>query len=158
MKLFKLGGLGSKKAQKEIEKINAELLKRDKEIEKLKKDIDVSNKTIIILEDKLDNVTGLYKLSKICVEEREEAIKKLKKDKMELTSSKGGYIAKISSLTNELEETKKQLEESMTDKYLVRKIPSGRTPKKQTVRSNTKNISSQSRKRLEEKSELKEQE
>ena len=41
---------------------------------------------------------------------------------------------------NIVEETKKQLEESMTDKFRVKKLPSGRKPKGQTakIKSNSK--------------------
>lgn len=54
----------------------------------------------------------------------------------EISCSKGGLVKKlneskkeITRLTEELNATKKQLEESMTDKYIVRKVKPGRKPK-----------------------------
>jgi chromosome segregation ATPase len=62
------------------------------------------------------------------------------------TGAKGGMTKQINKLTkenetlkNKIEDLKKKLEESMTDKYLVKKIPAGRKPKQTTViRSNAK--------------------
>lgn len=46
-----------------------------------------------------------------------------------LKFSKGGYKSTITKLKNEVDELNKKLAESMTDKYLLKKIPSGRLPK-----------------------------
>lgn len=46
-----------------------------------------------------------------------------------LKFAKGGYKSTITKLKNEVDELTKKLEESMSDKYLVKKIPSGRLPK-----------------------------
>lgn len=49
-------------------------------------------------------------------------------------SSKGGYISKIHKLEDKIKELEEQLKESMTDKYLVKKIPSGRPPKQEKMK------------------------
>ena len=46
-----------------------------------------------------------------------------------LKFAKGGYKSTITKLKNEVDELNKKLAESMTDKYLLKKIPSGRLPK-----------------------------
>ena len=63
-------------------------------------------------------------------------INNLEKEKRLLSSSKGGLNAKIKRLEKKLEiltisynELEEKYKESMTDKYLVKKIPSGRPPK-----------------------------
>lgn len=60
----------------------------------------------------------------------------LSKELTDSKKSKGGYKKQINQLHKvidnlkiELEDTNKKLEESMTDKYLVKKIPSGKRPK-----------------------------
>lgn len=50
-----------------------------------------------------------------------------------LKGSKGGFTARINKLTKENEELKKKLEESMSDKYLVKKLRPQRTPKTQKM-------------------------
>lgn len=50
-----------------------------------------------------------------------------------LKGAKGGYTKQINKLKAALEETQKKLEESMTDKYLVKKIPMGKLPKGQVM-------------------------
>ena len=46
-----------------------------------------------------------------------------------LKFANGGYKSTITKLKNEVDELNKKLAESMTDKYLLKKIPSGRLPK-----------------------------
>lgn len=70
----------------------------------------------------------------------------------ELTNSKkakGGYNKQINQLHKvidnlkiELEDTNKKLEESMTDKYLVKKIPSGKRPKTIFTKINNSSVQS----------------
>ena len=52
----------------------------------------------------------------------------------------GEAKTKIQEMKQEIKELKNKLAESMTDKYLVKKIPSGRTPKpeKMRIKSNAK--------------------
>ena len=49
--------------------------------------------------------------------------------KKQLNGAKGGYVKEINKLKKQVEELTFKLEESMTDKYLVKKIKPGRTPK-----------------------------
>ena len=53
----------------------------------------------------------------------------LKEENHKLLGAKGGYIKEINKLKKQVEELTFKLEESMTDKYLVKKIKPGRTPK-----------------------------
>ena len=52
----------------------------------------------------------------------------------ELNSAKGGFTKKINKLNKELEETKKKLEESLSDAYLRVKVPMGKLPKGQVMK------------------------
>lgn len=52
----------------------------------------------------------------------------------ELNSAKGGFTKRINQLTRELEETKKKLEESLSDAYLRVKVPMGKLPKGQVMK------------------------
>lgn len=56
-------------------------------------------------------------------------VKQLKKEKHKLQGAKGGYVKEINKLKKQVEELDFKLKESMTDKYLVKKIKPGRTPK-----------------------------
>lgn len=69
-----------------------------------------------------------------------------------LAGCKGGFIKKINSLSKELEETKKQLAESMTDKYVVKKLPETKTipQKMKLVRPIPSNVNSYMKKEIEE--------
>lgn len=53
----------------------------------------------------------------------------LKEENHKLLGAKGGYTKEINKLKKQVEELTFKLEESMTDKYLVKRIPSGRRPK-----------------------------
>lgn len=52
----------------------------------------------------------------------------------ELNSAKGGFTKQINKLNKELEETKKKLEESLSDAYLRVKVPMGKLPKGQVMK------------------------
>lgn len=53
----------------------------------------------------------------------------LEEEKHKLLGAKGGYTKEINKLKKQVEELNFKLKESMTDKYLVKKIKPGRTPK-----------------------------
>lgn len=53
----------------------------------------------------------------------------LEEEKHKLLGAKGGYTKEINKLKKQVEELTFKLKESMTDKYLVKRIPSGRRPK-----------------------------
>lgn len=105
-------------ADYELEKCNVEELK--KQIEDMMGALQERQSKITDLEMKL----GLYQAN---LKADENVIK-------ELNSAKGGFTKRINQLTRELEETKKKLAESMTNKYLVKKIPMGRLPKGQVMK------------------------
>lgn len=59
----------------------------------------------------------------------EEENRQLKEEKHILLGAKGGYVKEINKLKKQVEELEEKLKESMTDKYLVKKLPAGRRPK-----------------------------
>lgn len=86
----------------------------------LRKDIDEYRKYLIEDED------TIYRL-KVTIEELKEKQKKL-------LGAKGGYTKEINKLKKQVEELDFKLKESMTGKYVLKKIPSGRKPKSQTMK------------------------
>lgn len=73
-------------------------------------------------------------IERVC--QQKIVIKDLQEEKRKLVSAKGGLKAKIKRLENKLDKLNKQYneleekyKESMTDKYLVKKLKPGRTPK-----------------------------
>ena len=64
----------------------------------------------------------------------EDENRQLKEENKKLLGAKGGYTKEINKLKNQIEELDFKLKESMTDKYLVKKLPSGRKPKSQTMK------------------------
>ena len=73
----------------------------------------------------------------------------VKKELTNIKKAKGGYNKQINRLQNkvnqlqkELEETNQKLKESMTDKYLVKKIPSGKRPKTIFTKINNSSVQS----------------
>lgn len=59
----------------------------------------------------------------------EEENRQLKEENKKLLGAKGGYVKEINKLKKIIEELEEKLKESMTDKYLVKKLPAGRRPK-----------------------------
>ena len=73
----------------------------------------------------------------------------IKKELTNIKKAKGGYKKqinqlqdKVNQLKKELEETNQKLKESMTDKYLVKKIPSGKRPKTIFTKINNSSVQS----------------
>lgn len=66
--------------------------------------------------------------------EYKKEIEQLKEEKKKLLGAKGGYTKEINKLKKQVEELDFKLKESMTDKYVLKKIPSGRRPKSQTMK------------------------
>ena len=64
----------------------------------------------------------------------EDENRQLKEENKKLLGAKGGYTARINKLVKQVEELEFKLKESMTDKYLIRKIPTGRKPKGQPMK------------------------
>lgn len=109
------------------------------EKEKLERDFEKYKKEKNIEVSQLNNeIEMLYADNKL-LDERcsllDNISHSLKEELKETRGSKGGLTKENNKLKSENEELnkqiielKKKLEESMTNKYLVRKIPSGRTP------------------------------
>ena len=64
----------------------------------------------------------------------EQEILNLKEENKKLLGAKGGYTKEINKLKKQVEELDFKLKESMTGKYVLKKIPSGRKPKSQTMK------------------------
>ena len=61
-------------------------------------------------------------------------IEELERQNKKLLGAKGGYTKEINKLKKQVEELDFKLKESMTGKYVLKKIPSGRKPKSQTMK------------------------
>ena len=125
--------------------------KKNEEIERLQKIIiDVSSKSIYNYEQNKELNNVILDLSdEICILRKNKT--KLENKIREINGSKGGltreihklnktieenknsYENSLKTLNNELLETKKKLEDSMTDKYLVKKVRAAGT-QKQTMK------------------------
>ena len=86
----------------------------------LRKDIDEYRKYLIEDEDTIQKL-------KVMIEE-------LKEENKKLLGAKGGYTKEINKLKKQVEGLDFKLKESMTGKYVLKKIPSGRKPKSQTMK------------------------
>ena len=110
-----------------ISKFNNEIVDLKEQLENKQSEID---NMLGALQEKQSKITdlemklGLYQAN---LKADENVIK-------ELNSAKGGFTKRINQLTRELEETKKKLAESMTDKYLRKRVPMGRLPKGQVMK------------------------
>lgn len=69
-----------------------------------------------------------------------------------LYGQKGNLTRKINDLIKENDQLKQKLADSMTDKYLVRKIPSGKIPNTNKMKS-VRNVNASVNKLLKEKNE-----
>ena len=98
-----------------------------------------------LLEDK-GKYYNLYKMEREVNEEHQTMNGLLRKENDELKAQikkingqKGILTRKVNSLTKELEETKKQLEESMSDKFRVKHIRATKSKSQtMTIKSNSK--------------------
>ncbi len=64
----------------------------------------------------------------------EEENKQLKEENKKIKGAKGGFVKEINKLKRQIEELEEKLKDSMTDKYLIKKLPAGRKPKSQTMK------------------------
>lgn len=90
----------------------------------------------------LDDYVGKYETEN---KDLREHLKKSLQNELELNKkikslqgSNGGKTKQINKLTKEVAELKLKLEESMTDKYLVRKLPPVKAPKSQKIKIRNK--------------------
>ncbi|MCI6350171.1 MAG: hypothetical protein MR779_04630 [Tenericutes bacterium] len=87
------------------------------------------------LVDKVNKLTFDFERSTELVDELRDKLFKTEKSLKEVRGAKGGLTKRLNELNNELqakdkkiEELRIKLEDSMTDKYAVKKIKSGRRP------------------------------
>ena len=118
------------------------------EVESLNSDIDVLTSNNVKLRKQNTEIKNENKeLTEIIEEYKKEIIELNKKleakelQRRKLACKIGGLSTGANKTQNELKEAKdkikdleNKLAESMTDKYLVKKIPSGRTPKPERMR------------------------
>lgn len=110
-----------------ISKFNNEIVDLKEQLENKQSEID---NMLGALQEKQSKITdlemklGLYQAN---LKADENVIK-------ELNSAKGGFTKQINKLNKELEETKKKLEESLSDAYLRVKVPMGKLPKGQVMK------------------------
>ncbi len=122
--------------KKDYERVLGELTKLKKEV---KKHIEVINENNTLKEEienlKLDalRLNDEFKI-------KDKMIADLKEEKKTLTAAKGGLTKRVNELTKANENMQEKLKEYVSSKYLVRKIPSGRTPKGQKMKV-TKTVS-----------------
>ena len=100
--------------------------------------------------DKIEKLTKKNEEYKIANTDLENKVTELEDKVKQLNCSKGGYIKTINKLTNENQKLQDQLEESMTDKYLVRKVPEGKKPKVQTMKVKSSSVPSKIIKKIKE--------
>ncbi len=119
----------------ELEKKEEKLAYKEKTIVTLHETIDKKDKKIKILEEnneKLSNKEAeLEAKLTMVIDDREEVIKKLIKEQ----NTKGGYVKEnnklkklVKELTEQVKDLTKQNEDLKSDRYLIKKIPSGKTP------------------------------
>ena len=94
------------------------------------------HKNLMTIDNYIEENERLNNLISLNVDRIYELKERVKKE----TGAKGGMAKQINKLNkenealkNEIETLEKKLAESMTDKYLVKKIPAGRKPKQTTV-------------------------
>ena len=105
------------------------------EVAKLDKQVKEKNLFIAQLKDNLNYKKELLERETRVSNELNEELLKSSEELKKVLGAKGGLAKENNKLKNIVEELKKEkqdlkikLEESMTDKYLVKKIPSGKTP------------------------------
>lgn len=128
----------------EMNELNDELIKSSLRIKDMEK----------IITKKANELLKANKLLEIEIE-KNVAHQKEKNDLhtkvKELSGTKGGLTKQNNILLKKNKELKQQLEESMSNKYLVKKIPSGRMPKGEKIGIKRRNKNSQVQKILNEK-------
>lgn len=140
--------------KKDFQRVNTELKKLMVDYEKVKERFDNNDykyfeeyckyrdkyEKLEVVEKEHKKINGSLKL------ELDELNKLLRKAR----GSNGGYICQINKLKNENKSLELQLKESMTNKYKVKKVPSGRQPKTNVMGVKRKCLSNQTKKQLRE--------
>ena len=100
--------------------------------------------------DKAEKLTKKNKEYEITTADLENKVMELETKVKQLNCTKGGYVRAINKLTKEVQQLQEQLEESMTDKYIIRKVPEGKTPKGQVIRVKGSSVPSKIIKKIKE--------
>ena len=108
----------------EHKKVNGKIMEELKHQQKL-----VTKKA-----NKIDEQAKELESAKEVISRLSEDILQYKNSIRKLNSSKGGLTTKNNKLKKLVEELTKKLEESMTDKYIIKKVPAGKRPKGEPIR------------------------
>lgn len=128
-KYYKLQAESLSEINEKLESQKLELIKDNSELEECNKNL--QNK----IKSQSGMVSALSKRADRYQKDNDELREKIISQGRKHNSSKGAYIKCINKLKVQVKELEDKLAESMSDKYLVKKIPSGRTPKSQTMRT-----------------------
>lgn len=107
--------------------------------------------TLALKNKNIEEISEALKNERVQTAQLDKLNNDLKQQIKTINGSKGGLVKQVNKLTRELEEVKKQLAESMTDKYLVRKIKSGKAPKTSEMKIKGSVIQSKAIKLVKEK-------
>lgn len=161
----------SKKLREENKRLQIELEKAV--LENIQYKVDLSQKDIEIKE--LKNKANLYleaaKLEESCKFEVEGELEKLAKKYKHISGTLGGYKKEINKLNQQLKDCKEEngklvtevknlefkLEESMSNKYLVRTLPAQKSRVIQKTRLKNRVVNTSAKEMLKEKSESEEE-
>ncbi len=120
------------KIQRENFSLKSDLSDKDKQCYDLSQELQVARKNIGKKDKKILDYQNDIKLKDSQIFEAEERLDKLSKKYRILISKTGGLTAENKKLKLKVNTLSEQLAESMTDKYLVKKLPAEK-PKKQKV-------------------------
>lgn len=131
-------------------------------------EIKALNKKLSVKRLELDNLNKLSKIRKLefenilnenndVIHKLNVALDELRQQIRSINGTKGGLVKQNNILKEENKSLKKQLEESMSNKYLVKKIPSGRMPKGSKMKLRKVNLNNQVKKILNEKTAIDEE-
>ena len=126
-------------------------------------DIKQKNSKIKELEDRVNLLSESVKLEESCKFEAEENLEKLAKKYKKMSASLGGLTKEINKIKKENKNLKLEnknlnvkLEDSMSDKYLVRKLPAQKSRVIQKTRLKNRLVNSSAKEILKSKSESEE--
>lgn len=161
----------SKKLREENKRLQIELEKAVLENTQYKSDLEQKDKEIKKLKDNANLYLEAVKLEESCKFEVEGELEKLAKKYKRVSGALGGYKKEINNLNQQLKESNEEksklatevkdlelkLEESMTNKYIVRTLPAQKSRVIQKTRLKNRVVNSNAREILKEKSESEEE-
>ena len=161
----------SKKLREENKRLQIELEKKVLENTQYKDDLSQKDIEIKELKDKANLYLEAVKLEESCKFEVEEELEKLAKKYKRVNGALGGYKKEVNKLNQQLKECNEEksklvtevknlelkLEESMSNKYLVRTLPPQKSRTIQKTRLKNRVVNSSAKEILKEKSESEEE-